>query len=64
MHIAEACDVVIQEFNEFLKQNKSIQAIDNKEKVQSLRQMTEALRAMPQYQEMKKQVRAVALLPC
>eukprot|EP01094_Clydonella_sp_ATCC50884_P014889 TRINITY_DN2545_c0_g1_i2.p1 TRINITY_DN2545_c0_g1~~TRINITY_DN2545_c0_g1_i2.p1 ORF type:complete len:441 (+),score=141.99 TRINITY_DN2545_c0_g1_i2:170-1324(+) len=54
MHIAEACDVVIKEFNEFLKQNKSIQTIDNKQKVSSLKQMTEAVRAMPEYQDMKK----------
>jgi len=50
---------VIEEFNQFLSANKSVSTIDNRGKVDSLSAMTEALKAMPQYQDMKKKVGAL-----
>lgn len=45
-HIAETIDQILGEFQDFVKENKA-----NK-KVNSLADMSEAMKAMPQYQEM------------
>jgi hypothetical protein len=49
-HIAEAINWVIEELNAFLKNNKA--ANFKKSEVTSVADMTEALRAMPEYKEM------------
>jgi syntaxin-binding protein 1 len=49
-HIAEAINWVIEELNAFLKNNKA--ANFKKSEVTSVEDMTEALRAMPEYKEM------------
>jgi syntaxin-binding protein 1 len=50
MHIAETIDYVIDSFNDFLKNNKA--AAIQKGKVADLKEMSEAVRAMPQYKEL------------
>ena len=49
-HIAEAINWVIGELNEFLKNNKA--ANFKKSEVKSVADMSDALRAMPEYKEM------------
>jgi len=51
MHIADAINVVIEAFNEFLQTNKATK-LTNGKPVESLKDMGEAMRAMPQYTEM------------
>jgi syntaxin-binding protein 1 len=50
MHIAECIDFVIDSFNEFLKNNKAAGLSTGK--VNDLKGMSEAVRAMPQYKEL------------
>lgn len=51
MHIADTIEWVIESFNEFLKNNKATKLAGGKQ-VDSLKDMSEAMRAMPQYTEM------------
>lgn len=51
MHIADAIEWVIESFNEFLTNNKATKLAGGKQ-VDSLKDMSEAMRAMPQYTEM------------
>lgn len=51
MHIADAINVVIDNFNEFLKTNKATKLTNGKQ-IDNLKDMGEAMRAMPQYTEM------------
>jgi len=50
-HIADTIDQILEEFQEFVKENKASQFYANK-KINSLADMSEAMKAMPQYQEM------------
>lgn len=51
MHIADAINTVIDNFNDFLKSNKATKLTNGKQ-IESLKDMGEAMRAMPQYTEM------------
>ncbi len=51
MHIADTIGWVIDSFNDFLKNNKATKLAGGKE-VGNLKDMSEAMRAMPQYTEM------------
>eukprot|EP01113_Clastostelium_recurvatum_P022373 TRINITY_DN2667_c0_g1_i1.p1 TRINITY_DN2667_c0_g1~~TRINITY_DN2667_c0_g1_i1.p1 ORF type:complete len:620 (-),score=203.59 TRINITY_DN2667_c0_g1_i1:32-1732(-) len=51
MHIADTINWVIESFNDFMKNNKASKLGSGKQ-VESLKDMSEAMRAMPQYQEM------------
>jgi syntaxin-binding protein 1 len=51
MHIADTIEWVIDSFNEFLKNNKATKLAGGKQ-IDSLKDMSEAMRAMPQYTEM------------
>jgi syntaxin-binding protein 1 len=50
-HIADTINFVIENFNEFVRSNKAA-AVQKKKDVSSLKEMGDAMRAMPQYQEM------------
>jgi len=50
MHIAETMNWILDNFNSFLKENKASNLTSKK--VQSLKDMAEAMKSMPQYQEM------------
>jgi len=49
MHIQDTIDTVLNQFNEFITSNKAIKL--QKGGVDSISEMSEAIRAMPQYQE-------------
>jgi len=51
-HIADTIAFVIDNFNEFVRTNKAVQLQTKKKEVQSLKEMGEAMKAMPQYQEL------------
>ena len=51
MHIADAIEWVINSFNEFLTNNKATKLAGGKQ-IENLKDMSEAMRAMPQYTEM------------
>jgi len=51
MHIADTINWVIDSFNDFIKNNKASKLTTGGQ-VSSLKDMSEAMRAMPQYQEM------------
>jgi len=51
MHIAETMTWILEKFNAFVKENKATKLTTGK-KVESLKEMGEAMKAMPQYQEM------------
>jgi syntaxin-binding protein 1 len=51
MHIADTIEWVIESFNEFLKTNKATKLAGGKQ-IDSLKDMSDAMRAMPQYTEM------------
>jgi len=51
MHIADTIEWVIESFNDFCKNNKATKLTGGKQ-VESLKDMSEAMRAMPQYTEM------------
>ena len=55
MHIADTINWILDNFNEFVKENKATK-LYKKEKVNDLREMSEAMRSMPQYQEMLNKV--------
>jgi len=51
MHIADTIEFVIESFNEFLKNNKATKLAGGKQ-IDNLKDMSDAMRAMPQYNEM------------
>lgn len=51
MHIADTIEWVIESFNDFLKNNKATKLAGGKQ-IDSLKDMSDAMRAMPQYTEM------------
>jgi len=51
MHIAETMNWIIDNFNSFVKENKATKLTSGK-KVSSLKEMSDAMKAMPQYKEM------------
>lgn len=51
MHIAETIEYVIETFNDFLSTNKATKLAGGKH-IENLKDMSEAMRAMPQYTEM------------
>jgi hypothetical protein len=51
MHIADAIEWVIDNFNQFLTNNKATKLAGGKQ-IENLKDMSEAMRAMPQYTEM------------
>lgn len=51
MHIADAIEWVINSFNEFLTNNKATKLAGGRQ-IENLKDMSEAMRAMPQYTEM------------
>lgn len=52
MHIADTIEWILGAFDEFLKENKASQFYQGKTEVNSLEEMSAAMKAMPQYQEM------------
>lgn len=51
MHIADTIEFVIESFNEFLQNNKATKLAGGKQ-IDNLKDMSDAMRAMPQYTEM------------
>eukprot|EP01117_Protostelium_nocturnum_P003438 TRINITY_DN1446_c0_g1_i1.p1 TRINITY_DN1446_c0_g1~~TRINITY_DN1446_c0_g1_i1.p1 ORF type:complete len:630 (-),score=247.36 TRINITY_DN1446_c0_g1_i1:73-1929(-) len=51
MHIAETMTWLIGSFNDFVKENKATKLTSGK-KIENLREMSEAMKAMPMYKEM------------
>jgi len=51
MHIADTINWILDNFNQFVTENKASK-LTKKGKVNDLKEMSEAMRAMPQYQEM------------
>jgi syntaxin-binding protein 1 len=51
MHIADSMNWIVESFNDFLKKNKAVK-FAKKSKVQTLSEMTDAMRQMPQFQEL------------
>jgi len=51
MHIAETMNWILDNFNDFVKENKASKLYSGK-KVTTLKEMGDAMKAMPQYQEM------------
>jgi len=51
MHIADAITWILDGFNAFVKENKVVKLRDG-EKFESLKEMSDAMKAMPQYKEM------------
>jgi syntaxin-binding protein 1 len=54
-HMAEVITYVLSAYNDFLKENKATKLYSGK-KVESLKEMADAMRSMPQYQEMLSKV--------
>jgi len=52
MHIAECMNWIIDGFNTFMAENKGASKLSSGGKVNTLKEMSEAIRGMPQYQEM------------
>eukprot|EP01087_Luapelamoeba_hula_P010389 TRINITY_DN2751_c0_g1_i1.p1 TRINITY_DN2751_c0_g1~~TRINITY_DN2751_c0_g1_i1.p1 ORF type:complete len:596 (+),score=98.55 TRINITY_DN2751_c0_g1_i1:112-1899(+) len=52
LHIADCINRVIEDFNTFIKTNKAVKLNRGRKELTSLKQMTEAMKEMPQYQEM------------
>eukprot|EP01114_Cavostelium_apophysatum_P002022 TRINITY_DN1176_c0_g1_i1.p1 TRINITY_DN1176_c0_g1~~TRINITY_DN1176_c0_g1_i1.p1 ORF type:complete len:627 (+),score=182.39 TRINITY_DN1176_c0_g1_i1:2117-3997(+) len=53
MHMAETMNWILDNFNDFIKENKASKLTSNKEgKVSSLKEVGEAMKHMPQFQEM------------
>jgi syntaxin-binding protein 1 len=51
LHIADTINWILEGFNDFVKENKAAK-FSKKEKVNDLKEMSEAMKQMPQYQEM------------
>ncbi len=51
MHIADTINWILDNFNQFVTENKATK-LTKKGKVNDLKEMSEAMKAMPQYQEM------------
>jgi len=51
-HIADTINYVIENFNEFIRTNKAVQLQTKKKEVTSLKEMGDAMKAMPQFQEL------------
>jgi len=51
-HIADTITYVIDSFNEFVRTNKAVQLQTKKKEVTSLKEMGDAMKAMPQFQEL------------
>lgn len=52
MHIADTIEWILEKFEEFVNENKASKLYSGAKKVSSLAEMSEAMKAMPQYQEM------------
>lgn len=52
MHIADTIEWILKMFEEFVRENKATKLYTGAKKVNSLAEMSEAMKAMPQYQEM------------
>eukprot|EP00002_Diphylleia_rotans_P007281 TRINITY_DN1679_c0_g1_i1.p1 TRINITY_DN1679_c0_g1~~TRINITY_DN1679_c0_g1_i1.p1 ORF type:complete len:623 (-),score=137.85 TRINITY_DN1679_c0_g1_i1:324-2192(-) len=52
LHISDAIKYVVENFNSFVASNKAIHMRDGEAGIQGIRAMSEAIRKMPQFQEM------------
>jgi hypothetical protein len=58
-HIAEATKHILKNFNDFVRTSKAIEMRGKSKEATTLKEMAEAMKAMPQYQELLGKARTI-----